>query len=80
LYDQNFMLQWRKEAFAMRLISLVVSLGAIMWVLYQIAGGDDAEGIVSQEHLQSMEKARSVEQTVQDAAQQRMKELDEIDP
>jgi hypothetical protein len=74
------MLQWRKEEFSMRLISLVISLGAIMWVLYQIAGGDDAEGIVSQEHLQSMEKARSVEQTVQDAAQLRMKELDEIDP
>ena len=64
----------------MRLISLVISLGAIMWVLYQMAGGDEAEGIVSQEHLQSMEKARSVEKTVQDTAQQRMKELDEIDP
>ena len=51
-----------------------------MWVLYQVAGGDDAEGIVPEEHIQSMEKARSVEQTIQDTAQQRLKEVDEIDP
>lgn len=64
----------------MRLISLIISLGAIMWVLYQMSGGDDAEGIISQEHIQSMDKAKSVEQTMQDAAQQRLKDIDEIDP
>jgi 2-iminoacetate synthase ThiH len=56
---------------------MIISLGAIMWVLYQMSGGDDTEGIIPQEHIQSMEKASSVEQTVQDAAQQRLKDLDQ---
>ena len=64
----------------MRLLSMVISLGAVMWVLFQMAGGDDADGIIPQEQLQSMEKAKGVEQTVQDAAQQRLKDIDEIDP
>ena len=64
----------------MRLLSMVISLGAIMWVLFQMAGGDDADGIIPQEHIQSMEKAKGVEQTVQDAAQQRLKDIDEVDP
>ena len=63
----------------MRLIGLILSLGAIMWVLYQAAGGDKAEGIIPQEHIQSMEKAKGVEQTVQDAAQLQMKQVDELD-
>ena len=61
----------------MRLIGLILSLGAIMWVLYQAAGGDKADGIVPQEYQQSMEKAEGVEKTVQDAAQRRLQELDE---
>ena len=61
----------------MRLISMILSLGAIMWVLYQMSGGDDTEGIIPEEHIQSMEKANGVEQTVQDAAQQRLKSIDE---
>jgi 2-iminoacetate synthase ThiH len=56
---------------------MILSLGAIMWVLYQMSGGDDTEGIIPQEHIQSMEKASSVEQTVQDAAQKRLKDIDE---
>ena len=61
----------------MRLISMIISLGAIMWVLFQMSGGDDTEGIIPQEHIQSMDKATGVEQTVQDAAQRRLKDLDE---
>ena len=61
----------------MRLIGLVLSLGAIMWVMYQMAGGEDADGIISQEQQRSMKKAEGVEQTLQDAAQLRMRELDE---
>ena len=61
----------------MRLISMILSLGAIMWVLYQMSGGEDTEGIIPEEHIQSMEKASGVEQTVQDAAQQRLKSIDE---
>ena len=64
----------------MRLLSMIISLGAIMWVLFQMAGGDDADGIIPEEHIQSMEKAKSVEQTVQDAAAQRLKDIDEVDP
>ncbi|RLA45945.1 MAG: hypothetical protein DRQ97_08730 [Gammaproteobacteria bacterium] len=62
----------------MRLIGLVLSLGAIMWVLYQSAGGGDAETIVPQEHIKSMEKAENVEQSLQDAAQLQMKQIDEL--
>jgi len=56
---------------------MLLSLGAIMWVLYQMSGGDDSEGIIPEEHIQSMEKANSVEKTLQDAAQKRLKDLDE---
>ena len=61
----------------MRLISMILSLGAVMWVLFQMSGGDDTEGIIPQEHIQSMDKASGVEQTLQDAAQKRLKEIDE---
>ena len=62
----------------MRLIGLVLSLGAIMWVLYQASGGGKSESIVPKEHIQSMEKAKNVEQTLQDAAQLQMKQMDEL--
>jgi hypothetical protein len=63
----------------MRLIGLILSLGAIMWVLYQAAGGDKADGIIPQEHIQALDKAKSVEQTVHDAAQLQMKQVDALD-
>ena len=60
----------------MRLIGLILSLGAIMWVLYQASGGGKSESIVPQEHIRSMEKAENVEQQLQDATQQQLKKID----
>jgi hypothetical protein len=62
----------------MRLIGLILSLGAIMWVLYQASGGGKAESIIPQEHVRSMEKAESVEQSLQEATQLQMKKIDEL--
>jgi predicted dinucleotide-utilizing enzyme len=56
----------------MRLLGLIVALGAIGWMLYQAAGGDSSEGAIPASYQQSMEKAKGVEQTVQDAAQLRL--------
>ncbi len=62
----------------MRLIGLVLSLGAIMWVLYQASGGGKSETIIPQEHIQAMEKAEGVEQSLQEAAQLQMEKIDEL--
>jgi hypothetical protein len=61
----------------MRLLGMILALGAIMWVMFQAAGGDKADGIIPQEYQKSMEKAEGVEKTVHDAAQLRLQELDE---
>ena len=60
----------------MRLLGMILALGAIGWVLYQAAGGSRSDGVVPEGYQQSMEKARGVEQTVQEAAQLRMPETD----
>jgi hypothetical protein len=60
----------------MRLLGLILSLGAIGWVLYQASGGDKSEGVIPAGYQQSMEKAEGVEQTIHDAAQLRMQEID----
>jgi hypothetical protein len=61
----------------MRFIGLILALGAIGWVLYQASGGKDGDGAVPESYQQSMEKAENVEQTMQDAAQQRLQDLDQ---
>ena len=61
----------------MRLLGMILALGAIMWVLFQASGGDKADGIIPEEYQKSMEKAEGVEKTIQDAAQLRLQELDE---
>ena len=61
----------------MRLIGMILALGAIGWVLYQASGGKDSESAIPESYQQSMQKAEGVEQTVQDAAQQRLQEMDE---
>jgi hypothetical protein len=53
---------------------MILALGAIGWVLYQASGGDKSEGVIPEGYEQSMDKARGVEQTVQDAAQLRLQE------
>lgn len=64
----------------MRLLGMILALGAIGWLLYQAAGGDDPEGAIPAGYQQSMEKARGVEQTVQDAARTQLEELDQREP
>lgn len=61
----------------MRFIGLILALGAIGWVLYQASGGKEGDGAIPESYQQSMEKAEAVEQTMQDAAQQRLQDLDQ---
>ena len=61
----------------MRLLGMILALGAIMWVLFQASVGDKTDGIIPEEYQKSMEKAEGVEKTLQDAAQLRLQELDE---
>jgi len=56
----------------MRLIGLVLALGAIGWVLYQAAGGDRAETAVPEGHREALEKARSLESTLQAQVQEQL--------
>ncbi len=63
----------------MRLIGMVLALGAIGWVLYQASGGKEGDGAIPESYQQSLKKAEGVEQTVQEAAQLRMKEIEQGD-
>lgn len=64
----------------MRLIGMVLALGAIMWVLFQSSGGGDAETVIPESYQQSLDKANSVEQSLQEATLKRMQALDEGEP
>jgi len=61
----------------MRLIGMILALGAIGWVLYQASGGKEGDGAIPESYQQSLKKAEAVEQTVQEAAQLRLQEMDE---
>ncbi len=61
----------------MRLLGMILALAAIGWVLYTASGKGKNETIVPEPYQQSLEKAGSVEQLVNDAAEQRLKEIDE---
>ena len=61
----------------MRLIGLVLSLGAIFWVIYQLAGGSDAETVVPQAHQESLKKAENLEQTLQQELTDKLQDLEE---
>ncbi len=63
----------------MRLVGMILALAAIGWVLYRASGGSNSDSAIPQGYQQSLEKAESVEQTVQDAAQQRLQEMEESD-
>ena len=64
----------------MRLIGLILSLGAIVWVLYQASGGDEAETVIPVGHQQALDKAKGVEQALMDATQKRMQEMEKHQP
>lgn len=63
----------------MRLIGMILALGAIGWVLYQASGGKEGDGAIPESYQQSLKKAEGVEQTVQEAAQLRMKDIEQGD-
>ncbi len=56
----------------MRLIGMILSLGAIVWVMYQAAGGGEAETAIPQGYQQSLEKAENLEQDLQATIEQRL--------
>ncbi len=61
----------------MRLIGLILALGAITWVMYQASGGGDAETVIPEGHQQALQKAGGLEQSLQDATQKKMQEMEE---
>jgi len=61
----------------MRLIGMVLALGAIVWVMLQAAGGGDAETVIPESYQQSINKAQDLEQSMQDAANEKMRGLEE---
>lgn len=60
----------------MRLIGLILALGAMTWVMYQVAGGDDAETAIPVGHQKALEKAGGVEQKLMDATKDKMEDLE----
>ncbi len=61
----------------MRLIGLVLALGAIVWVMMQLAGGSDAETMVPEAHQQALEKAEGLEENLQQDLDKKMQDLQE---
>lgn len=62
----------------MRILGLVFALGIITWVMLQAAGGPEAESVISQGHQDALQKAQDVEAAVQDAVDDKLKNLEEI--
>ena len=61
----------------MRLIGLVLALGAIVWVMMQLAGGSDAETMVPESPQQALEKAEGLEENLQQDLDKKMQDLQE---
>jgi preprotein translocase subunit SecG len=61
----------------MRMIGLVLALGAIVWVMLQATGGGDGETVISKSHQEALIKAQGVEQTLQKSMDERMRTLEE---
>ena len=61
----------------MRLIGLILALGAITWVMFQLSGGDNAETAIPVGHQKALQKAGGVEQNLMDATQKKMDELED---
>ena len=55
---------------------MVLSLGVIIWVMVQAAGSGGEKTVISQGHQDALDKARSVESTVQDSFQEQFGALD----
>jgi len=61
----------------MRLIGMILALGAIVWVMLQAAGGGDAETVIPESHQQSINKAQNLEQSMQEAVDEKMRKLEQ---
>lgn len=60
----------------MRLLGMILALGAIGWVLYNASGGGEADSIIPESYQQSLDKAQGVESMVNDAASKRLDSVD----
>ena len=58
----------------MRMIGMILALGAIGWVMLQAAGGPDAETAIPESYQQSMEKAQDLEKNIADMTQQKLQQ------
>lgn len=59
----------------MRLISKLLALGAIAWVLVNASGKGPDQGVVPESHQEPINKAQALEQSLEDAAQDKIKAL-----
>jgi ABC-type microcin C transport system permease subunit YejB len=59
-----------------RYIGLILALGTICWVLYQAAGGGEAETVIPVEQQRALDTAKGVEQSMQDASKKSMEEAE----
>lgn len=62
----------------MRMLGLVLALGAIVWVMFQSAGGGDTETVISAGQQEALEKAGAVEDALGEAAQRRLEAAEEL--
>ena len=60
----------------MRLLGLMLALGAICWLLYQASGGGAAKTAVPVEYQKSVEKANNVGKAMEDAARKSMEDAE----
>ncbi|MCX2973938.1 hypothetical protein EYC87_10140 [Halieaceae bacterium IMCC8485] len=61
----------------MRLLGMLLALGAIGWVLYNASGNGESDTIIPESYQQSLDKAQGVEEMVKDAAEQRLDSLED---
>lgn len=59
----------------MRLIVMLLALGAIGWVLYTGSGGGKNDTVIPEGYQQSMEKAEGVEETVRESTEEKLRAL-----
>lgn len=60
----------------MKLIGYGLALAVIVYVLLSLSREDTPQDAIPEGYKRSMEKAEEVEQTLQDAAQKQLEELD----
>ena len=61
----------------MRLLGMLLALGAMGWVLYNASGSGESDTIIPESYQQSLDKAQGVEEMVKDAAEQRLNSLED---